>query len=99
MRAIAAGPWWQSAVIYQVYPHSFQDSDGDGIGDLRGIIHRLAYLVELGIDGACISLILFCALGDIFLNNFTFCGVTSVSNVIIALKYTSRAKASHTTVG
>jgi alpha-glucosidase len=43
-------PWWQQAVIYQIAPMSFQDSDGDGKGDLRGIIHRLPYLEWLGID-------------------------------------------------
>lgn len=43
-------PWWQSAVVYQIYPRSFADSDGDGIGDLRGIIGRLDYLQKLGID-------------------------------------------------
>ncbi len=42
--------WWQTGVIYQIYPRSFQDSNGDGIGDLRGITQRLSYLVELGID-------------------------------------------------
>ena len=42
--------WWQSAVIYQVYPRSFQDSNGDGIGDIPGLIDRLDYLKELGID-------------------------------------------------
>src|SRR5262249_8138852 len=48
-------PWWKSAVIYQIYPRSFQDSDGDGVGDLRGITARLPYLVELGIDAIWIS--------------------------------------------
>jgi alpha-glucosidase len=48
-------PWWQSAVIYQVYPRSFQDSDGDGVGDLLGIIERLPHLVELGIDAIWLS--------------------------------------------
>ena len=48
-------PWWHSAVIYQIYPRSFQDSDGDGIGDLRGIARRLDYLVELGVDALWIS--------------------------------------------
>lgn len=47
--------WWQSAVIYQIYPRSFQDSNGDGIGDLPGIIARLDYLVDLGIDAVWIS--------------------------------------------
>lgn len=42
--------WWESAVAYQIYPKSFQDSNGDGIGDLRGIINRLPYLSSLGID-------------------------------------------------
>ena len=43
-------PWWQTAVIYEIYPRSFQDSDGDGIGDLGGIIQRLPYLAELGVN-------------------------------------------------
>ena len=43
-------PWWKNAVIYQIYPRSFQDSNGDGIGDLAGIIQRLGYLESLGID-------------------------------------------------
>ena len=42
--------WWHDKVAYQIYPKSFQDSNGDGIGDLRGIISRLDYLKELGID-------------------------------------------------
>ncbi|MFR3286892.1 MAG: glycoside hydrolase family 13 protein [Enterococcus casseliflavus] len=42
--------WWKNAVVYQIYPRSFQDSNNDGIGDLRGIIQRLPYLAKLGID-------------------------------------------------
>lgn len=42
--------WWKNAVVYQIYPKSFQDSNGDGIGDLQGIIHRLDYLQKLGVD-------------------------------------------------
>ena len=47
--------WWKKAVIYQIYPRSFQDSNGDGIGDLKGIIQRMAYLGELGIDAIWLS--------------------------------------------
>lgn len=47
--------WWKSAVVYQIYPRSFQDSDGDGIGDLRGIIERLDHLGELGVDVVWLS--------------------------------------------
>ena len=47
--------WWQSAVFYQIYPKSFQDTNGDGIGDLQGIISRLDYLQKLGIDGIWLS--------------------------------------------
>ena len=43
-------PWWKSAVVYQVYPRSFADSDGDGIGDLGGIISKIDYLADLGVD-------------------------------------------------
>jgi len=42
--------WWKNSVVYQIYPRSFQDSNGDGIGDIQGIISRLDYLKELGID-------------------------------------------------
>ncbi len=45
-----AQPWWKESVVYQIYPRSFQDSNGDGIGDIPGIISRLDYLQALGID-------------------------------------------------
>jgi alpha-glucosidase len=47
--------WWRHAVIYQVYPRSFQDTNGDGIGDLKGIIERLDYLQKLGVDAIWLS--------------------------------------------
>ena len=47
--------WWKSAVFYQIYPKSFQDTTGSGVGDLRGIISRLDYLENLGIDGIWLS--------------------------------------------
>ena len=42
--------WWKEAVVYQIYPRSFMDSNGDGIGDLNGITSRLDYLKDLGVD-------------------------------------------------
>lgn len=47
--------WWKEAVVYQIYPRSFMDSDGDGVGDLKGIISRLDYLKELGVDVVWLS--------------------------------------------
>ena len=44
------GKWWKNAVVYQIYPRSFKDSNADGIGDLKGIYEKLDYLAELGID-------------------------------------------------
>jgi alpha-glucosidase len=55
MTVAADTVWWQTSVIYQIYPRSFQDSNGDGIGDLRGIIRRLDYLVDLGVDAIWLS--------------------------------------------
>ena len=47
--------WWKTAVIYQIYPRSFQDSNGDGVGDLNGIRRRLPYLAGLGVDAIWVS--------------------------------------------
>src|SRR4051812_42092415 len=47
--------WWRDAVVYQIYPRSFQDSDGDGVGDLRGIERRLDHLTHLGVDALWLS--------------------------------------------
>lgn len=52
---IPTAAWWQKAVVYQVYPRSFQDSSGDGIGDLKGISQRLEYLKWLGVDALWLS--------------------------------------------
>ncbi|HEX9951330.1 MAG TPA: alpha-amylase family glycosyl hydrolase [Rubricoccaceae bacterium] len=55
MLAPSARPWWQTGVLYHVYPRSFQDSDGDGSGDLDGITSRLGYVAALGADAIWIS--------------------------------------------
>ena len=53
--ATANADWWRGGVIYQIYPRSFQDSNGDGIGDLKGITSRLDYIESLGVDAIWIS--------------------------------------------
>ena len=47
--------WWKEAVIYQIYPRSFKDSDGDGVGDLQGIISKLEYIKSLGVDAVWLN--------------------------------------------
>ena len=54
-RDMVEAEWWKSAVIYPIYPRSFQDSDGDGVGDLNGIRQRLPYLAALGVDAVWVS--------------------------------------------
>ena len=54
-RAPDPTPWWHEAVIYQVYPRSFADSNGDGVGDIQGIIGKLGYLADLGVDCVWLS--------------------------------------------
>ena len=55
MTTQARNDWWRDAVVYQVYPRSFADSDGDGMGDIPGLISRLDYLADLGVDAIWIS--------------------------------------------
>lgn len=55
VQAAAAAPWWKGASIYQIYPRSFMDSNGDGIGDLPGITAKLGYVADLGVDAIWVS--------------------------------------------
>lgn len=48
-------PWWMGATVYQIYPRSFADSNGDGIGDLQGVLRHLDYLKQLGVDALWLS--------------------------------------------
>jgi len=68
-------PWWQSSVIYQIYPRSFQDSNGDGVGDLAGIEQRLDHIVSLGVDAIWLSPIFPSPMADFGYDVSDYCGV------------------------
>ncbi|MDE3105989.1 MAG: DUF3459 domain-containing protein [Acidobacteriota bacterium] len=68
-------PWWQTAVLYQVYPRSFQDANGDGVGDLQGILARLDSLVELGVDALWLSPIYPSPMADFGYDVANYCDV------------------------
>ncbi len=70
--------WWKGGIIYQIYPRSFQDSDGDGIGDLKGIIARLDYLAWLGIDAIWVSPIYPSPMADFGYDISDYCGVDPI---------------------
>jgi len=67
-------PWWESGVVYQVYPRSFQDSDGDGVDDLEGI-RRLDYIKALGVDAIWLSPIFPSPMADFGYDVADYCGV------------------------
>src|SRR5512141_582851 len=68
--------WWQNGVIYQIYPRSFMDSNGDGIGDLNGILRRLDYLSDtLGVDAIWISPIFPSPMADFGYDVSDYCGI------------------------
>lgn len=70
--------WWQHGIIYQVYPRSFQDSNGDGIGDLEGIGRRLDYLCWLGVDAVWISPIFPSPMVDFGYDIADYCGIDPI---------------------
>jgi len=74
-RAPAPAPWWESGVIYQIYPRSFQDSDGDGVGDLAGIEARLDHIVSLGVDAIWLSPIFPSPMADFGYDVADYCGI------------------------
>ncbi|HKY82303.1 MAG TPA: alpha-amylase family glycosyl hydrolase [Sphingobium sp.] len=78
MTDVADQPWWKGAVIYQIYPRSFQDSDGDGVGDLRGITQRLDHIARLGADAVWISPFFPSPMRDFGYDIADYCGVDPI---------------------
>ena len=74
-RSSTARPWWESGVIYQIYPRSFQDSNGDGIGDLEGIRRRLDHVRSLGVDAIWLSPIFPSPMVDFGYDVSDYCGI------------------------
>lgn len=70
-----AQPWWRGAAIYQIYPRSFADSDGNGVGDLPGITARLDYVASLGVDGIWLSPFFTSPMRDFGYDVADYCGV------------------------
>ena len=68
-------PWWKGAVFYQIYPRSFLDTDGDGVGDLEGIRRKLPYLADLGVDALWLSPIFTSPMADFGYDVADFCDV------------------------
>jgi alpha-glucosidase len=77
-RTTERAEWWRGAAIYQVYPRSFQDSNGDGIGDLAGITSRLDYIARLGVDGIWISPFFTSPMADFGYDVADYCGVDPI---------------------
>src|SRR5512138_3952138 len=73
-----SGHWWQRGVVYQIYPRSFQDSNGDGVGDLRGIRQRLDYLEWLGADAVWLSPIFRSPMADFGYDVADYCDVDPI---------------------
>ncbi len=81
--ADVAKVWWRDGVIYQGYPRSFQDTDGDGVGDLAGILGRLDYLVELGVDAVWVSPFYPSPMADFGYDVADYCGVDPLFGTMV----------------
>jgi len=73
-----ASPWWKGAVIYQIYPRSFADSNGDGVGDLKGITAHLDHVASLGCDGVWVSPFFTSPMKDFGYDVADYCGVDPI---------------------
>ena len=79
---MSGSDWWRGAVIYQIYPRSFQDDNGDGIGDLAGITRRLGHIADLGVDAIWISPFFPSPMADMGYDISEHCGVDPVFGTI-----------------
>src|SRR5690606_9854162 len=67
--------WWRGAVVYQVYPRSYQDTNGDGIGDLKGVTRRLGHIASLGVDAIWLSPFFTSPMADMGYDVSDYCNV------------------------
>ena len=84
--------WWQRGIIYQIYPRSFQDTNGDGVGDLHGIRQRLDYLAWLGVDAIWISPIYPSPMKDFGYDVADYCDVDPIVRHARGFRPADRAK-------
>src|SRR4051812_29577007 len=70
--------WWQHGIVYQIYPRSFRDGNGDGVGDLNGIRQRLDYLCGLGVDAIWISPVYPSPMADFGYDIANYCGIDPI---------------------
>ncbi len=80
-----AQPWWKTAVVYQIYPRSFCDTDGDGVGDLEGVRRHVDHLVALGVDAIWLSPIFPSPMADFGYDVSDYCGVDPVFGTLETL--------------
>src|SRR6187402_3522697 len=75
---VAAKDWWRGAVIYQVYPRSFQDTNADGLGDIKGITQRLPFIASLGVDAIWLAPFFTSPMADMGYDVSDYCDVDPI---------------------